>query len=149
MKNLILFIIIALTLLLFGKCSHSIYVGIRDFPEYASVEVMSEKYQKLIDEIDGSIEAGSSVLSIGANLEAINYPSETVYVAMNPLDSNDDDIIIKGREASSRNITIKSGFGYGTLGNLDVVIISRPIKKAGLENVLVYIKYLNPNKGNQ
>jgi len=69
MKKLIPLIIVACVVFLIGKCTHSIYVGFRDFPEYASVEVMTKKYQTLINDIDSQIEAGSSELSIGSNLE--------------------------------------------------------------------------------
>ena len=143
MKNLIPFIIIALFVFLVGKCTHGVYVGFRDFPEYASAEVMAAKYQNVIDDMDSQIEAGSSVLSIGANLESLIYPPNTVYVAM--VASDDEHIIIKGNERGSYRITIKDGFGYGELDGMEVVVISYPINKAGLEKVLVYIKYLNSN----
>ena len=143
MKNLIPFIIIALCVFLFGKCTHSVYVGIRDFPEYASVEVMTKKYQKLIEDVDRQIESGSSVLSIGANLESLVYPPHTIYVAM--VDSEGEHTIVKGDEVGSKRTIIKDGFGYGEIGEIDIVIITRPINKAELKEVVVYIKYLDSN----
>ena len=143
MKSLIPFTTIALFLFFIGKCTHRIYIGFRDFPDYASVEVMTEKYQPLIDDIDSQIDAGSSTLSIGANLESIAYPENTVYVAM--VDNDSEHIFVKGSEGGSRSLIIQDGFGYGTLDGVDMVIITRPINKAELKDVIVYIKHLKPD----
>ena len=105
--------------------------------------MLSKKYQKLIADIDAQIENGESVLSIGANLETINYPKNTVYVALKGDEEGDNDetVVIIGNDSYSQSTFTKSGFGYGTLDQQDIVIIARPINKLGLEEVIVYLKY--------
>ena len=143
MKKVIPFIILGAIVFLFAKCSFVMYSGFKNYPDYASEEVLSKKYQKLIADIDAQIENGESVLSIGANLETINYPKNTVYVALKGDEEGDDDetIVIIGNDSYSRSTFTKSGFGYGTLDQQDIVIIARPINKLGLEEVIVYLKH--------
>ena len=141
MKKIIPFIILGAIVFLFAKCSFVMYSGFKDYPDYAEAEVLSKKYQKLISDIDGQIENGETVLSIGASLETINYPKNTVYVA---LEGDDDErIVIIGNDSYSRSTFIKSGFGYGTFDQQDIVIITRPINKLGLDEVIVYLQHNN------
>lgn len=141
MKKAILPIMITLILLSMVKCTHSLYSGFKNFPEYASSEVLSNKYQELISDIDEQIANGNTVLSMGANLETIRYPAGTVYVAM-VKEGEGDDIIVKGEIINgSRSSFIKNGFGYGKLAEQDIVIITRPIDRFGLEDVVVYLTY--------
>jgi len=67
MKKVIPLIILGAIVFLFAKCSFVMYSGFKNYPDYASEEVLSKKYQKLIADIDTQIENGKSVLSIGAN----------------------------------------------------------------------------------
>lgn len=141
MKKIILFLLLGLVLLLFGKCSHSLYSAFKNFPDYASEEVLSKQYRTLISDIDIQIENGQTIFSIGANLEKINYPVNTVYVAIESDDA--DDVVIIGNVVSSRSKFIIGGFGYGTLDEQDVIIIVRPINKVGLDSVVVYLTHDN------
>lgn len=130
--------------MIFGitKCSLSMYRGYKDFPEYASVGVLSKQYENLIADLDAQIAAGDTVLSIGANLEKIVYPKNTLYVAIE--NEEGDDIVLKGAAISgSRRIFLKDGFGYGNLGDQDIVVLSRSVDRLGLDDVEIYLKHEN------
>lgn len=140
MNKAVALIILVILVLLVAKCGHSIYSGISNFPEYATSEVLSKKYSQLIADIDEQLAAGTTLLSVSANLETINYPLETVYVALEI--EQGDDIVIKGKEhRKSHSRFLINGFGYGRLGEQDVVIVTRPVDRFGLDDVVVFLEH--------
>lgn len=137
-KNIILILI----LFMIVKCSHQMYVGSTNFPEYASSEALTKKYSNLIAAIDGEVKDAETSLSLGASLEKINYPENIVYVAIQTHSSGT--IIVKSTpllSSSSRSIFTKNGFGYGKLGSQEIEIITRPVKKLDIKHVVVYLAY--------
>jgi len=143
MKKAVLFLILTAIFLLVGKCSLSIYKGFKNIPEHATEAVLSKKYMKLIANIDEQIKNSKTALSMSANLEAIDYPKETLYVGIEK-DSLEDDIVIFDKSnGDSRNFYISNGFGYGSLGSEETIIIIRPIDKYGLDAIEIFIKENN------
>jgi len=132
-------ILLIVVFLLIAKCGHSIYKSFRDFPEYATEEVLSKQYQQLISDIDAQIECGNTLFAIGANLEKINYPSNTIYVVLT--DDEDEETVVLGKKHSSRSSVLINGFGHGKLNGQEVVIVQRPVNKAGIEEVIVYLQH--------
>ena len=142
MKKLILFLILGITVLSLVKCGFSMYSGLKNIPEYAKREVLSKKYEKLITDVDKQIMKSNTALSMGANLESIDYPENTFYVAIEREEG--DDIRIKGKTIKgSHSIFITNGFGYGKIGSQKIVIITRPINNYDLEDVEIYLRHKN------
>ena len=140
MKKLILWLILGAIVLLFAKCVHITYIAFKDFPEYASSDILSKKYSKLIADIDKNIVNDNTFLSLGASLETVNYPENTLYVGIKK--EVGENVLIKGEALSeSRKIFIKNGFGYGNLGDQNIIVIARSIDKLDLEEVVIYLSH--------
>lgn len=141
MTKLILWMVLVVFILIIAKCSHVIYSGFSNIPEYATEEVLTQQYGGLISDIDEQINNGKSLFNVAANLESVTYPENTVAVFLEQED--EDDIFIKGKNPKGTNSTFTvNGFGYGKLGMQDIVIIERSIDQFGLDDAVVYLAHI-------
>ena len=139
-NRVVLITILVFVMFLVAKCSHTVYSGIANFPDYATSDALTKKYPKLIADLDEKIALGTSFFNIGAELETISYPLETMSVVLEKEEA--DDVVIKyGDLADVRSRVLINGFGHGRLGEQEVVIITRPVDKFGIDDVAVYLKY--------
>ena len=142
MKKTILILVLGLIVLSLAKCSYSFYSAFADKPEYATKEILSQKYKVLIADVDKLILNSNSALSLTEQLKSVSYPHNIVFVNLTKQDHKDDDIVVKSLPLNgSKNTYVINGFGYGSIGSQEIVIITRPVKKHGIKNLELFLKY--------
>ena len=140
MKKIIIGAFIGFIVLSVAKCSHTVYSGFTNTPEYATEELLSQKYLSLIADVDEQIVNSTSALSLAANLETLDYPGNVVFVNLEK--DEGEDIVVKSMTIDGSHSTfVKIGFGYGKIGSQDIVVITRSVNKHDLEDVEIFLEY--------
>ena len=127
-----------------------------NFPEHAEREVVYEKYKELLVSIDTCVADSDSVLSLAANLEKIEKPTELLYLALeqesigsDPFDEEENVIEITRRfqgECTAR--FIKNGSGYGQLNGKPIIIIEYGINFPDVKNCTIYLRHGDESSSN-
>lgn len=139
----IMTVIVVLVVLLIGKCSMSLYDGIKNFPDYAKQEVVYKQYAQLIADLDIAIKSSTSQFSLAANIEKITSTSDIIYVG---LEKNEGEpLVVKEKVKGSRRTTTMNGSGYGSVGEQAILIIDYPVNRHGIDDCVIYIKHERPD----
>lgn len=128
-----------------STCGYYFYTLYDEFPEEAQLDNLRARYPSLVASLVRAIEVSESTDSLAAQLERIDYPPETLSVALRN-DSEDELSIIdrfaprNKRDANSSMRAMVNGSGYGHKNHQHFFILQHPLKQYEYDYIEVLIE---------
>ncbi len=142
MRTLLILVGIAMLVLLAGltTCGYKLYQTYENYPEEAKFENIKSRYRDLVVELDNAIASTDSARSLETALGEINFPPDTLKVAM--LGDGLSARVINNRlkNASYKlRIAVNNG-GYGQMGKQAYWIFQYPLDKYEYEVIEIFFE---------
>ena len=148
MRTLLILVGITMLVLFAGltTCGYKLYQAYDNYPEEAKFENIKSRYRDLVAELDNAIASTDSVRSLEAALDEINYPPDTLKVAMIGDGLNTRVINSRLKNASYKlRIAINNG-GYGQMGRQAYWIFQYPLDKYEYDSIEIFFERELPEK---
>jgi hypothetical protein len=114
-----------------------------EMPEYGEKEYIDNEYGVLLRSLDAAAREAFSVMTFGAAVQRMELAEPVLYVGVNQGEDKTD--VIKRFEWSGKSTIISSGYGAGTLKNIDaskdIMIYKNDGPWGYMDNFVVYIEH--------